>query len=103
MPIYSPGVPMLMALFKIAGGDRAVYYVVPLLGGLAVWVTFLVGRQVAGPVVGAAAAVLLFISIFFPYWKITLFAPQYPQGLTASMYVNRLTGTFRRSTVSTTI
>jgi hypothetical protein len=39
-----------------------------------------------------AAAVLLFISIFFPYWKITLFAPQYPQGLTASMYVNRLTG-----------
>jgi len=40
----------------------------------------------------SAAAVLLFISIFFPYWKITLFAPQYPQGLTASMYVNRLTG-----------
>ncbi|HKQ33519.1 MAG TPA: cytochrome C [Thermodesulfobacteriota bacterium] len=40
----------------------------------------------------SAAAVLLFISIFFPYWKITLFAPQYPQGLAASMYVNRLTG-----------
>lgn len=43
-------------------------------------------------VILVAAAVLLFISIFFPYWKITLFAPQYPQGLTASMYVNRLTG-----------
>ena len=40
----------------------------------------------------AAAAVLLFISIFLPYWKITLFAPQYPQGLAATMYVNRLTG-----------
>ncbi len=39
-----------------------------------------------------AAAVLLFISIFLPYWKITLFAPQYPQGLAATMYVNRLTG-----------
>lgn len=39
-----------------------------------------------------AAAVILFISIFFPYWKITLFAPQYPQGLEASMYVNRLSG-----------
>jgi copper chaperone NosL len=38
------------------------------------------------------AAVILFISIFFPYWKITLFAPQYPSGLEASMYVNRLTG-----------
>jgi hypothetical protein len=43
-------------------------------------------------IVLVAAAVILFISIFFPYWKITLFAPQYPQGLQASMYVNRLTG-----------
>ncbi len=40
----------------------------------------------------AAAAVILFVSIFFPYWKISLFAPQYPQGLQASMYVNRLSG-----------
>lgn len=39
-----------------------------------------------------AAAVILFISIFLPYWKITLYAPQYPQGLAASMYVNRLSG-----------
>ena len=38
------------------------------------------------------AAIILFISIFLPYWKITLFAPQYPGGLEASMYVNRLTG-----------
>ena len=43
-------------------------------------------------IVLSAAAVLLFISIFFPYWKITLFAPQYPQGLAAIMSVNRLTG-----------
>lgn len=38
------------------------------------------------------AAMLLFASIFFPYWSIKLFAPQYPGGLEASMYVNRLTG-----------
>ncbi|MFI5323088.1 MAG: cytochrome C [Thermodesulfobacteriota bacterium] len=38
------------------------------------------------------AAIILFISIFLPYWKITLYAPQYPQGLEASMYVNRLSG-----------
>lgn len=43
-------------------------------------------------IVLSTAAVLLFISIFFPYWKITLFAPQYPQGLRATMYVNKLTG-----------
>lgn len=46
-------------------------------------------------IVLSAAAVLLFISIFFPYWKITLIAPQYPQGLAATMYVNRLTGDVR--------
>lgn len=38
------------------------------------------------------AAFILFVSIFFPYWKLTLFAPQYPDGLEATMYVNRLSG-----------
>jgi hypothetical protein len=49
-------------------------------------------RFLVPSIVLVGAAVLLFVSIFFPYWKITLFAPQYPGGLTASMYVNRLTG-----------
>lgn len=39
-----------------------------------------------------AAAVLLLISIFLPYWQMTLEAPQYPRGLTAVVYVNRLEG-----------
>lgn len=38
------------------------------------------------------AAVLLLISIFLPYWKLTLFAPQYPEGLKAVIYVNRAAG-----------
>jgi copper chaperone NosL len=38
------------------------------------------------------AAVLLLISIFLPYWKLTLFAPQYPSGLKAVLYVNRAEG-----------
>ena len=88
VPIYSPGVPMLMAAFKLLGGARAVYYVVPLLGGLAVWVTFLMGRRLAGPFVGAAAAVLLATSPTFLFeitapasdvaatfwWSLALFA-----------------------------
>jgi len=40
----------------------------------------------------ALAAVLLIISIFTPYWKMTLLAPQYPKGLVALTYVNRLEG-----------
>lgn len=49
-------------------------------------------RFVIPTLIMLAAAIILFISIFFPYWKLTLFAPQYPGGLKAQMYVNRLTG-----------
>ena len=38
------------------------------------------------------AAVLLLVSIFLPYWKMTLHAPQYPQGLSVEVFVNRMTG-----------
>ena len=40
----------------------------------------------------AVAAVLLIISIFQPYWSLTLHAPQYPKGLAVQAYVNRLEG-----------
>jgi len=50
------------------------------------------GRFLLPSIIMVLAAFILFISIFFPYWKLTLFAPQYPEGLQASMYVNRLTG-----------
>lgn len=39
-----------------------------------------------------AAALLLLISVFLPYWQLTLHAPQYPKGLTVQAYLNRLTG-----------
>ena len=38
------------------------------------------------------AALLLLVSIFLPYWKMTLLAPQYPGGLHVIAYVNELTG-----------
>ncbi len=38
------------------------------------------------------AALLLVISILLPYWKMTLYAPQYPSGLKLVVYVNRVTG-----------
>lgn len=39
-----------------------------------------------------AAALLLLISIFTPYWNMTLHAPQYPKGLRVTAYLNHLTG-----------
>lgn len=38
------------------------------------------------------ARVLLLISIFLPYWHMELEAPQYPNGLFLTAYVNHLTG-----------
>jgi hypothetical protein len=38
------------------------------------------------------ASLLLLVSLFLPYWKMTLLAPQYPGGLTVEVYVNRMTG-----------
>ena len=39
-----------------------------------------------------AAAVLILVSMLFPYWKMTLLAPQYPGGLHVQVFVNRMTG-----------
>jgi len=38
------------------------------------------------------AAVLLLVSIAFPYWGMVLQAPQYPGGLQMRVFVNRMTG-----------
>jgi len=39
-----------------------------------------------------AARLALLISLFIPYWRMTLHAPQYPDGLHVQAYVNLLTG-----------
>lgn len=41
------------------------------------------------------AAMLLVVSIFTPYWSMTMKAPQYPKGLKVDVYVNRLEGDVR--------
>lgn len=41
------------------------------------------------------ARVVLLVSIFFPYWHMELEAPQYPNGLFLTAYVNHLTGDVR--------
>jgi len=43
--------------------------------------------------IGAAA--LLVISVFLPYWRMRLNAPQYPNGLFVTVYVNRMVGDIR--------
>jgi hypothetical protein len=58
-PTYSPGLPIVMAVFETLLGPRSVFWVIPLLGGLLVWTTFLIGRRIGGPGAGAVAAILV--------------------------------------------
>jgi len=39
-----------------------------------------------------SAAILIVVSVFFPYWSLVLHAPQYPGGLVVHAYINRLEG-----------
>src|SRR5947199_4023362 len=64
VPMCPPGLPIVMA---VARWVRADLLVVPALGALAVWLTFLIGREVDGPLTGAASAVLVFCSPIFLY------------------------------------
>lgn len=52
-------------------------------------------RYAAPTVMFMLARVLLLVSIFFPYWHMELEAPQYPDGLFLTAYVNHLTGDVR--------
>ena len=41
------------------------------------------------------AALLLVVSLFVPYWSMTMTAPQYPKGLKVEVYVTHLAGDVR--------
>ncbi|MCS6842887.1 MAG: cytochrome C [Caldilineales bacterium] len=50
------------------------------------------GRYLIPTALFLLAALLLLISVFLPYWQMTLYAPQYPKGLTVQAYLNHLEG-----------
>lgn len=72
VPTYPAGVPIVMAIFERVGGRNAVFYVVPLLGGLAVWMTFVLGAAVHTELTGFVSALLLATS---PSFVVELMAP----------------------------
>ncbi len=46
VPLYAPGLPLLMALGQVIAGFCGAFFVVPLCGGLTIWLTYLLGRRV---------------------------------------------------------
>jgi hypothetical protein len=65
VPTYPPGLPILMAGARWAGGEWAPFLVVPLLGALAVLCTHRLGTLVHGPAAGAIGAALMATSPVF--------------------------------------
>ena len=64
-PTYSAGLPIMMALAKFVAGHCAIFWIVPLCGGVLVLATFGVGRRVGGDGAGIVAAWLLATSPAF--------------------------------------
>lgn len=69
VPTYPPGLPLLMVVFRKVFGTSGQYYVVPALGALAVWLTFLLGRALTGrDSVAIASALVMAESPPFLFW-----------------------------------
>lgn len=80
VPTYPPGLPLHFALAGAVAGDAGVRLVVPLLGAIGIWCTFLLGRRLATPFAGLAASALLATS---PPWLQQLLQPMTDVPVTA--------------------
>jgi Dolichyl-phosphate-mannose-protein mannosyltransferase len=68
VPLYAPGLPLLMAAAQRIGGFCAAFFIVPLCGALTVWLTFVLARQLLDSMTGAiGVAILVATSPVFLY------------------------------------
>ena len=65
VPVYAPGLPVLMAAATLAIGRCGPYVIVPLLAAWLVWMTFRLGTLIQSPLTGLASALLLATSPIF--------------------------------------
>ena len=65
VPLYPPGLPLLMAAAGLAFGREAMFLVVPVCGGLLVMLTYAIGRFVGDRFTGLLSASLLATSPSF--------------------------------------
>jgi hypothetical protein len=59
VPVCAPGFSVLLASLIIVGGRDAIFILSPVAGAILVWLTFVAGRTICGPLAGAMAAVLV--------------------------------------------
>jgi hypothetical protein len=74
VPPFAPGLPLLMALAVLIAGAYGPFLVTPVCAVLLVWFTFLLGRRVAGPIAGLAAATVVAVApvvLFQTVWPMS--------------------------------
>lgn len=68
VPVYAPGLPLLMAALQLVAGYCGAFLVVPLSGALTIWLTFVLGRRLFdAPGVALWGALLVATSPVFLY------------------------------------
>src|SRR4249920_2832003 len=68
VPLYAPGLPLLMALGQTIAGFCGAFFVVPLCGALTIWLTYALGRRLFdAPGVALWSACLVATSPVFLY------------------------------------
>jgi hypothetical protein len=68
VPLYPPGLPLLMALVQAVGGFCAAFLVVPACGAATIWLTYRLAQSFFGaPAVSLASAALVAASPIFLY------------------------------------
>jgi hypothetical protein len=93
VPTYPPGFPMTMAAaMKISGMREAAFLIVPILGAVTVWATFLLGRQLDTSIVGLVGA---FLTACSPTFLFQLIQPMSDVPVTA-WWLLAAAGLFRR-------
>jgi len=61
-PVCAPGFSLLLAPLIMFGGFDAMFALTPIAGALLVWLTFVAGRHLGGPLAGVMAALLVAVS-----------------------------------------
>ena len=65
VPTYAAGLPLIMAGLSAIFGEFGAFLAVPLLGSVAIFTAFVLGRRFAGPMCGLMSAALLLTSPIF--------------------------------------
>jgi hypothetical protein len=59
VPVYAPGLSLLMAVGKSVGGQEGVFWIVPISGALLVLATYAIGRRLSSSAAGLSGAWLV--------------------------------------------